>query len=484
MEIFERQNWATKFGLVLLVLGSSLGCWTTDQQVTAQFARFPGSPNVPPAGQYADARMNFSGSGMNAPVQPATGRWHVAETKNFTVRALDANLANQVAFQAEQYRAKLAVEWLGEVLPDWGDKCPITVEVAPQSGGETSFVFVGPPQNRQPTEWSMKIFGPPNRLLDAVLPHEITHTIFATHFGRPLPRWADEGACTTVEHESERRKIQGLLIEYLSAKPTKGIPFNRLFVMMQYPEEMLPLYAQSYSLARFLVIQKGRQHFVRYVGAAINQQQHASDTTSWDRMTDEYYGFRDLSELQVAWVKWVKAGSPEEALPSVVAVANNLGEKNTDSLVSAGPATNQVSSSGLTRPAVELAQAAGGGGGRSWYRQQMHASTSAGSGLMNASDPTRLPNWPESRDAVQKTVQANFMAMPLRTNSEESGEDNSYRRDELISGELARPLFQGEWGKASGNEGIKNDSRRESPRLSNPLEQDKIDEGNSTTRWR
>ena len=42
------------------------------------------------------------------------------------------------------------------------------------------------------------------RILDSVLPHEITHTIFATHFGQPLPRWADEGACTTVDGRPTR----------------------------------------------------------------------------------------------------------------------------------------------------------------------------------------------------------------------------------------------------------------------------------------
>ena len=61
----------------------------------------------------------------------------------------------------------------------------------------------------------MSIQGSRQRILDSVLPHEVTHTIFASHFRQPLPRWADEGACTTVEHASERAKQEKMLIEFL-----------------------------------------------------------------------------------------------------------------------------------------------------------------------------------------------------------------------------------------------------------------------------
>jgi hypothetical protein len=126
------------------------------------------------------------------------------------------------------------------------------------AGGETSFAFLVDEQgNGTPVDWDMKIFGPHDRLLDAVLPHEITHTIFATHFGRPLPRWADEGACTTVEHVSERDKNHQMLIRFLTAKPSRGIPFNRMFTLKNYPHDILPLYAQGYSLAKFLIFQTG-----------------------------------------------------------------------------------------------------------------------------------------------------------------------------------------------------------------------------------
>ncbi len=283
-----------------------------------------------------------------------------AQSRNFIVLAPDEVLAKQVAHQAERYRRELAVEWLGYELPDWQQKCPIHVEIGPHSGGETTFAFVGPPGQAQPMEWSMRIFGPANRLLDAVLPHEVTHTIFATHFGRPLPRWADEGACTTVEHASERKKIQELLMDYLSARPSRGIPFNRLFVMMQYPDDMLPLYAQSYSLAQFLVNQKGRQHFIKFVERGLSMCPHEMQTAAWDTAVREYYGFQDLSELQVAWVAWVRAGSPSE-VATATAIASARPEPPREPRIA-----RQEAASGTPSQTV----------GNSWYHRQMTVANS------------------------------------------------------------------------------------------------------------
>ena len=53
--------------------------------------------------------------------------------------------------------------------------------------------------------WAEKeqITGPKERLLNSVLPHEITHTVFAHYFKQPVPRWADEGGAVLSEDEIE-----------------------------------------------------------------------------------------------------------------------------------------------------------------------------------------------------------------------------------------------------------------------------------------
>ena len=108
-------------------------------------------------------------------------------------------------------------------MPTWAEPCPITVQVGDHmgAGGATSFMF----ERGEVYGWRMTIQGSLERVLDSVLPHEVTHTIFATHFRRPLPRWADEGACTTVEHASERAKQQTMLVDQL--RTAEGSPSAR-----------------------------------------------------------------------------------------------------------------------------------------------------------------------------------------------------------------------------------------------------------------
>ena len=217
-------------------------------------------------------------------------------------------MARQVCELAERYRKTLAVEWLGQELPEWQDVCPIQVMVGPHlgAGGATSFTFI----NGQPRDWHMEIQGSQARVLDSVLPHEITHMVLATHFGRPLPRWADEGAATSVEHLSERSKQEKLLIQFLMTD--RGIAFNHMFAMKEYPRDILPLYSQGYSLARYLIARGGKRAFIDYVGDGLNWN-------NWTAATQKHYGIQSLSDLQLTWLDWVKKGSPDAAAPVALA---------------------------------------------------------------------------------------------------------------------------------------------------------------------
>ncbi|MBI2826903.1 MAG: hypothetical protein HYX69_19685 [Planctomycetia bacterium] len=226
-------------------------------------------------------------------------------TRNFIVNAPTPELATRIGKQAEQYRHDLAVLWLGKPLADWPQPCPITAQVGERigAGGATSFMF----DAGTVYGWQMQIQGSQERVLDSVLPHEVTHTVFATYFRRPLPRWADEGACTTVEHASERNKQQQMLISFL--RTGRGIPFQSMFAMKEYPHDVLPLYAQGHSLASFLIQQGGRQKFLNFVAAGLQGEQ-------WPQATKQSYGYASLGELQNSWLDWVKKGSPAIQSPT------------------------------------------------------------------------------------------------------------------------------------------------------------------------
>ena len=219
-------------------------------------------------------------------------------TQNFIVQASSAQFAQQVGDAAEQFRRELAVSWLGHELPPWPQPCPIRVQDAPNlgAGGATEYT----PTPRGVRDFNMSIQGSQQRILDSVLPHEITHTILATHFGRPLPRWADEGACTTVEHSSEKQRHEQMLHQFLTSN--RGIPMNRMFLLRDYPRDILPLYAQGFSVSKFLIAQGGRRKFVDFVGEVL-------DGSQWTDAVRRNYGYESLAELQEYWLAWVADGS-------------------------------------------------------------------------------------------------------------------------------------------------------------------------------
>jgi hypothetical protein len=226
-------------------------------------------------------------------------------TKNFVVSASGVSspaLAKEIGDMAEKCRKDLSIEWLGHEMPPWSTPCPIHATVAPGlgAGGATSFVF----DRGEVFGWKMNIQGSRERVLDSVLPHEVTHTIFASYFRCPLPRWADEGACTTMEGSSEVAKQERMLITFL--KTGHGIPFGEMFAMKEYPQDVMPLYSQGHSLAEWLIEDKGRAEFLTFLADGMKDE-------DWRRAVHEHYGFNDLYSMQNSWLEWVKAGRPQLA---------------------------------------------------------------------------------------------------------------------------------------------------------------------------
>jgi hypothetical protein len=237
-------------------------------------------------------------------------------TQNFLVTASNPTLAKKVGDQAEGYRKQLALYWLGRELPAWQDVCPIEVIAGPnrEANGVTNFVFMQGTVGR----WQMRVEGTEERVLDSVLPHEITHTVLASHFapmGKPVPRWADEGACTTVEHIAERSKFDKLLIRYLHSG--QGFSFQDLYHIKDYPADPLPLYAQGYSVVSFLVAQGGPRKFVDYL-------QTGMSTNDWAQATEKFYQYDGLGHLKKNWLAWVADGGGEVSNYAAVPAASEV----------------------------------------------------------------------------------------------------------------------------------------------------------------
>ncbi len=225
---------------------------------------------------------------------------------NFIVHAPTTEIARQVADAAEESRRKLAVHWYGHEINNWGSRCEISVTVGKSlgAGGATRFKF----DRGEVYGWKMEVQGCLERILDSVIPHEVNHTILACYFRRKVPRWADEGAATVVEHISEKSRSFDLAEKLVNQG--RRIPLRVLLNMTRYPkgtDQVLAMYAQGYSLTEYLLQRKGPKHFLNF----LNDAHHRG----WDRAITTFYGSQGIEKLEQKWSSWVLAGSPRLDLP-------------------------------------------------------------------------------------------------------------------------------------------------------------------------
>ena len=115
--------------------------------------------------------------------------------------------------------------------------------------------------------------------------------MLAYYFRTPVPRWADKGGSVLSEDDRERavheQTVRGIL-----QTPGRAIGLRRLFSLMQYPPDVMVLYAEGYSVVNFLVGQSDRRVFLAFVAQGMQGD--------WDRALQTHYRYRSVDELEGA----------------------------------------------------------------------------------------------------------------------------------------------------------------------------------------
>lgn len=255
-----------------------------------------------------------------------------AKTKNFVVTAADQLVARAVAAEAEHQRKAAAERWLGKELPAWDKPCAIAVEVKPtQPTGVSTFTYGDAGKSPTLKSAEMTLSGSLENLLRVQVPHEVTHAVLATHFGKPLPRWADEGVAVTAESYQEQAFHDAKVREMLNGG--RGIPLRKLLPMTDYPKDVPVLYAQGHSLVRFLLerpaVLADIPHLNRLYPNPRGVHSHrklldfiadgvkANTADGWNAAAMAHYGFADVGAMQESWIEWLRTpgASLADALP-------------------------------------------------------------------------------------------------------------------------------------------------------------------------
>jgi hypothetical protein len=239
-------------------------------------------------------------------VMTTAGQAASVRTTNFIVETARQDDADEFARMAEHYRKVKALEWLGKEMPTWQEPCRLRIDITGSgAGGATTFDF-----NGNHIRQEMKIQGKRERLMHSVLPHEVTHTVFAYHFRQPVPRWADEGGSVYSEDELERTRHDKMNVSILNQG--NGIQLKALFRMTEYPRDVMTLYAQGYSVTKYLVEKSDRQTFLNFVSHGLYK--------GWDSACQEFYQVRNVDQLEKEWLDYLRQGG---ANTSAVAKGNS-----------------------------------------------------------------------------------------------------------------------------------------------------------------
>jgi hypothetical protein len=246
-------------------------------------------------------------------ISPSLLRAAIHRTENFDVSAGSGATAQLIARQAEDLRSTLSQEWLGEKLPSWPQRCVVKVNTGvDRLSGDTTYTIV----HGRVTRWQMVLNGPLERIVETLLPHEVLHTILASHFRNAVPRWADEGAALSVEAEADRRRLWAQEGPRLTKGPWQ--PLQEMFMTDTYPADrgnLRAFYAQGAVVTEFLLA-GGKARFLEFVQAGIRD--------GWDRSAAACYGFADVESLESAWIDWLRNDRPAVAVDDHETLADAL----------------------------------------------------------------------------------------------------------------------------------------------------------------
>jgi hypothetical protein len=145
--------------------------------------------------------------------------------------------------------------------------------------------------------------------LKVVLPHELTHAIFAEFvYGtrieeqrlNSLPLWIDEGMAVYMQEESDYKKRCKKAL-----KDNEFISLQKLISFKKYPADEIELayfYAQSPSLTEFLISAYGGSKFL-----SLSKKSVFDDEPMDELIEKVYYGkINSLQELENDWVAYIK----------------------------------------------------------------------------------------------------------------------------------------------------------------------------------
>ena len=289
-----------------------------EEPVVADRPVRPASNSAPAEAPAPPVKLTSNSSGATGRVGPAVGRWQIRDSANFRIYHVDPALAAKVAQAAELVRVEQTKRWTNQgPRPPWQPVCEIYLyptagqyaQMTGQPEDSPGFSTMGMNAGRIISR-RVNLRADHPTLVQAVLPHEITHVILADFFtAQQIPRWADEGLAVLSEPADEQQRRAADLVNPLAA--------NRLFpvdtlMSMDYPDNRYwgLYYAQSVSLTRFLTEQGTPGQMIQFL--------QTSQKEGYEVALRRVYKIDGYADLQGRWLVFArsKTGSRTASAPA------------------------------------------------------------------------------------------------------------------------------------------------------------------------
>jgi hypothetical protein len=272
-------------------------------------------PTTPPQGKAVDTGDAFlmTPSEKFGPIWFTVGKIAVVGPTPASVRAI----GNEAAFQ----RKEVSERWLGKESPEPRHAIVIGWKPDGPPGGVSELTF----SDGRLDKVTVRLRGPLQTSLEDQLAREMTHVVLAESIGRPLPRWAADGASRLAESATSQAEHDG----YCRAMLRDGTAFRLswLFQFNQDTKNQRHVVAEEHSVTRFLLTRKAAlknpvMDDIPYL-AELSRNQDRPEAAflafaqlgaegDWDKAAKAIYGFDDVAALERAWIGWLN--TPESRL--------------------------------------------------------------------------------------------------------------------------------------------------------------------------
>src|SRR5436305_10309583 len=197
--------------------------------------------------------------------------------------------ARAVLDRAEEYRKRIAIEWLGEELPPSVGQVMVNVSYSDRRDSGLTWAKDHPDRKFH----ALFLTTAPEQMPDGLLAHEMAHCVLATRFEHPhrLPAWLEEGIASRYDDAQRQATRQRIAQWFVSTGHWPRLASVLSTERVHSDDQQA--YTLCASVTDMLVARGGKKALLEFAQQV--------ERAGLDRALSECYGISHAAELESLW---------------------------------------------------------------------------------------------------------------------------------------------------------------------------------------